>query len=52
MTTYQGKSVYKGVAIGSIHVIEQQESEINFNIVESIADEIKRLDDAVVLSQA
>jgi len=52
MTTYQGKSVYKGVAIGPIHVIEQQDNEISFNIVESIADEIKRLDDAVVLSQA
>jgi phosphotransferase system enzyme I (PtsI) len=52
MTTYQGKSVYKGVAIGPIHVIEQQDSKINFEIIESVTDEIKRLDDSVVQAQA
>lgn len=51
MNTYVGKSAYNGIAIGPIHVIEEQKYDCCPQLIQNTSNEIERLHDAVKKSQ-
>ncbi len=46
MQTYQGKSVYEGIAIGRIHVYQKKEQQVKRYYVADAAVELRRLNEA------